>query len=81
MLTENSLPSENTENNFTLQKKYPKPSALQIILMFSCHKLQESCMKYFISFALKSHEEDISAVGYGDRKTGNLACHLDIVNM
>lgn len=49
--------------------------------MFSCHKLQESCMKYFISFALKSHEEDISAVGYGDRKTGNLACHLDIVNM
>lgn len=38
-------------------------------------------MKYFISFALKGHEEDISAISYGDRKTGNLACHLDIVNM
>lgn len=82
MVTENSLCSlKNTENNFILQKKVTKPSLLQKILMFSCHRLQESCMKYLISFALKDHQEDISAISYGDRKTGNLACHLNIVNM
>lgn len=37
MLTENPVSSENTENNFILQEKDTKPSALQIILMPSCH--------------------------------------------
>lgn len=44
------------------------------------HGLQQSCMQCLISFTLKDHQEDISAIDYGDRKKGNMTCHIDRVN-